>query len=181
MSDAAILLRDMASDTAQRATDIMRPSEDQLAQIDEPAEEGVWHEKPNMSKGALKSQMQSMRTKGRGGETSGTEEVPLVSQPVGETYGRPIEAGGEVDGVMDEKAGGVHAGVNGTGKAKGKTRDMADKTKSFLAEKMPPERREQTIWRLKKMIVEIQGHPDCELHAMITLQSNTLINLLRPQ
>lgn len=166
MSDAAILLRDMASDTVQRTADVIRPSQDQLAQVDEPAEEGVWHDKPDMSKGAMKSQMQSIRQKGRGAETGGREEVPLVSQPVGETYGRPLEAGGEVDGVTDEKAGGTHAGVNGTEKGKGKAKDIADKTKSFLAEKMPPERRDQTIWRLKKMIVEIQGHSDCELNLL---------------
>lgn len=28
---------------------------------------------------------------------------------------------------------------------------------------MPKERRDQTIWRLKRMIVEIQGHNDCKL------------------
>jgi hypothetical protein len=33
-----------------------------------------------------------------------------------------------------------------------------------LKDKMPQERREQTIWRLKKMVVEIQGHQDCELY-----------------
>jgi hypothetical protein len=30
---------------------------------------------------------------------------------------------------------------------------------------MPQERRDRTIWRLRKMVVEIQGHPDCKLCA----------------
>jgi len=30
-----------------------------------------------------------------------------------------------------------------------------------MSDKFPQERREQAIFRLKKMIVEVQGHPDC--------------------
>jgi hypothetical protein len=46
--------------------------------------------------------------------------------------------------------------------ANSKTKEYADKTKNYLSEKIPKERREQTVWRLKKMIIEIQGHTDCE-------------------
>lgn len=45
---------------------------------------------------------------------------------------------------------------------KNKAREMADKTKNYLSQKMPQERREQAIWRMKKMVVECQGHADCE-------------------
>ena len=38
----------------------------------------------------------------------------------------------------------------------------ANKTKEYLEEKIPKERREQAIWRLKKMVIEIQGHADCQ-------------------
>lgn len=38
---------------------------------------------------------------------------------------------------------------------------LAGQTKEYLSEKIPKERREQTIWRLKKMIIEVQGHADC--------------------
>ena len=44
------LARDMAGDVSQKAADRVRPSADQLAQIDEPAEENVWHEQPDISK-----------------------------------------------------------------------------------------------------------------------------------
>lgn len=36
------------------------------------------------------------------------------------------------------------------------------RTKNYLASKMPEERRDQTIWRLKKLVIECQGHPDCK-------------------
>ena len=46
--------------------------------------------------------------------------------------------------------------------AKNKTQEVADKAKNYLSDKIPKERRDQTIWRLKKMIIEIQGHADCK-------------------
>lgn len=45
---------------------------------------------------------------------------------------------------------------------KNRSKEYTEKAKSYLAEKMPKERREQAIWRLKKMVIEIQGHADCE-------------------
>jgi len=39
---------------------------------------------------------------------------------------------------------------------------LANQTKEYLSDKIPKERREQTIWRLKKMVIEVQGHADCK-------------------
>jgi len=47
-------------------------------------------------------------------------------------------------------------------KAREKKERAKERTKNYLSSKMPEERREQTIWRLKKLVVEIQGHPDCK-------------------
>ena len=41
LSDALVLVRDMAGDASQAAANKVRPSEDQLSQIDQPAEDGV--------------------------------------------------------------------------------------------------------------------------------------------
>lgn len=49
-------------------------------------------------------------------------------------------------------------------------REYREKTRNYLGGKMPQERRDQTIWRLKKMVVEIQGHRDYE-QAIDTLLS----------
>lgn len=43
---------------------------------------------------------------------------------------------------------------------KDKARAHRDQLNNYLKGKMPEERRDQTIWRLKKMVVEIQGHQD---------------------
>lgn len=45
---------------------------------------------------------------------------------------------------------------------KSRRKKYANKTKEYLEEKIPKERREQAIWRLKKMVIEIQGHADCQ-------------------
>ena len=49
--------------------------------------------------------------------------------------------------------------------AKDRAREAAGKTKEYLSEKVPQARRDQAIWRLKKMVMEIQGHADCESHS----------------
>lgn len=57
MSDATILLRDMAGDAADKAATKVNPSEDQLSQIDKPAQDNVWHETPSGSD--IKNQVKS--------------------------------------------------------------------------------------------------------------------------
>ncbi|WEW61717.1 hypothetical protein PRK78_007211 [Emydomyces testavorans] len=141
LSDATLLLRDMASDTAQKAATAIRPPEQQLSQIDQPAAENVWHEKPDISKESLRSRMKARTQKDKetGKETG-------AAQP---------------NGAVEEEA---------AEEAKSRSRELTERTKQFLATKMPKERREQTIWRLKKMIVEIQGHSDYQ-QAIETLLS----------
>ena len=54
LSDATTLLRDIAGDAAQNTANKVRPSEEALGQIDQPAEENTWHENPDLSKSNLK-------------------------------------------------------------------------------------------------------------------------------
>ncbi|CAG7965612.1 unnamed protein product [Penicillium nalgiovense] len=126
LNDAMTLGKDIAADASQKAASRVRPSEEELSQIDQAAEENVWHEKPNVSKDDLKS-----RFKKNKGEK-----------------GRDASAGAA---VAEEETG-----VS----AQDKKKAYSDKTKKYLSEKIPKERREQTVWRLKKMIIEIQGHAD---------------------
>lgn len=56
--------------------------------------------------------------------------------------------------------------------AKSKTQEYTEKTKNYLSEKIPQERREQTVWRLKKMVIEIQGHADCRLHTRLVVMTD---------
>lgn len=165
MQDATVLLRDMASDSAQRAAGVLRPSEEQLAQMDKPAEDNVWHEKPNISKDAIKSRKKSKKQKAQDQSMVNglpADQLPTNQLPVSQQQGGLDAPVASTSTSAPAPATGTPAEAEAKDKAKQKSRDYTDKTKAFLAEKMPQERREQTIWRVKKMIVEIQGHSDCE-------------------
>jgi len=124
VSDATVLLKDIAADASEHATRQLRPSEEQLSQIDTPAEENTWHEKPNINKEDLKSKFKKSDKSSAGGP-SGAET-------------------GTADNESEEN----------------RRQKYANQTKEYLQEKIPKERREQMIWRLKKMVIEVQGHAD---------------------
>lgn len=174
LSDAVILLRDIASDTAAKAASTIRPDEDALAQIDQPAEDNVWHDKPDINKDALKSQWKEQRERFRPGTkedlghaanaatsaaTGGREDAPIsdIDARAGASAAQesllqapnrnvPPEDREQAQQVADQ--------------AQEASKEYARRTKEFLATKMPKERRDQVVWRLKKMIVEIQGHSE---------------------
>lgn len=73
MNDATVLIRDIAADASQKAANVVRPSEEQLSQIDAPAEENVWHEKPNLSKEEMKARLKQ--------KTVGCRWPPIVYAP----------------------------------------------------------------------------------------------------
>jgi len=182
LNDATILIRDIAGDAAQKAANKVNPDEDQLKQIDKPADDNTWHDVPDMSAGNIKEQVKSTYQK----------QTPLRSGDLKEAAGDASEAA-HPDGSRDptdtarlgarDQQQGNNSGVDAQSgaqnaasklkqrasenlpddtkdKAKDKGRETRDRTKDYLKNKMPEERREQTIWRLKKMVVECQGHPD---------------------
>ncbi|OKL55884.1 hypothetical protein UA08_08946 [Talaromyces atroroseus] len=151
-----------------KAASKLRPDEDALAQIDQPAEENVWHDKPDT--GALKAQFKEKGGRFKPGNKQDISEAANAAAAAGK--------GGREDAPvseLDARAGASAAqerlqqsanrnvppeereqGQQATNQAQDYTR----RTQEFLASKMPKERRDQVVWRLKKMIVEIQGHSD---------------------
>lgn len=171
LSDAAILLRSMAGDAASKTAGKVQPSESDLNQIDRPAEDNVWHENPELSKDKLKSKLPfgkkelqdaanaGVSTAHPDGSTDPREAAELAArdQQQGTSSGVDARAGASAAvNILKEKADTGDAGQ----KAKDKKREYNERTQNYLKGKMPKERREQTIWRLKKMIVEVQGHSD---------------------
>lgn len=123
-------MKDIAADASQKAANQVRPSEEQLAQIDTPAEENTWHEKPNINKDDLKSKFKKK-----------SDKSSTASPSIDETTG-----------TADNESV--------TPSEQSRRKKYAKQTKEYLQEKIPKERREQTIWRLKKMVIEVQGHAD---------------------
>ncbi|KAE8387870.1 hypothetical protein BDV23DRAFT_160112 [Aspergillus alliaceus] len=161
LNDAWIIVRDIAGDASQKAAGQVRPSEEQLSQVDEPAEENTWHEKPDYKKHKENFTSRFRKNKATA-EQQANEVVDSATQAT--TAGQQSESAEQTDG---------HAGANvGAQKTKEKlsenipeekksrARDLSGRTKGYLSKKMPKERREQAIWRLKKMVIEIQGRAD---------------------
>lgn len=181
MSDASILFRDMAGDAAQKAANKVNPSEDELNQIDEPAEDNTWHDVPDLSKDNLKNQAKSKyneqkpfnreQAKGALGDAtqaahpSGSRDPTDVADLARRDQQQNTNSGVDATKGLQQGADRLQqqARENVPEETQERARNARDRTNNYMKEKLPKERREQAIYRLKKMVVEIQGHQDCML------------------
>lgn len=168
VNDAVTLLRDMAGDGATSAATTLKPSEEKLSTIDHPAEDNTWHDVPDLSPAAIRSQVKDQYGKNKPFGKQGAADA------VADAQGQPtttdaVETGGT---ALKERAS-----TNVPEDTKNNAREAFDKSKDYLAKKVPKERREQTIWRLKKMVVEVQGHQDCEFDCRVRIFATRLIFL----
>ena len=174
MSDVTILLRDVAGDAATKAAGKVNPSDDQLAQIDRPAEDNQWHEAPNF--GEMKTNLQDKYNVGKkeakdiGGEAAGDASQAGAGTRDPASAAEQAQADREQGtSTTDPKTGanqGIATAKNRLGERfnedqKEQMRKYRERTNNYFKEKVPKDRRDQTIFRLKKMIVEIQTHQDC--------------------
>lgn len=180
VNDAVVLLRDIAGDAATNAAARLNPSEDQLSQIDRPADDNTWHENPNISAGNMKTQMKQKFQKNQPIDKNDVKEAvgdanqqahPSGSRDPADTVqlaGRDQQynTASGIDGEAGAQAGAntlkQRASENIPEETKERGRETRDRTKNYLQQKLPEERRDNLIHRLKKMVVEIQGHPDCK-------------------
>ena len=174
----------MAGDAAQKAANKVNPSDEALAQIDKPAEDNTWHDTPDVSTGRLKNQMKDTFNKKTPLTTQDLRhaagDATETAQPDDSRDPADVARQGARDQYHGKDSGvdatsGIQSGIstlkdrasnNIDDDTKDKIKDTKnatqERTKNYLKQKMPEERRDQTIWRLKKMVVEIQGHPDCK-------------------
>ena len=169
------MVRSMAGDVASKAADKLQPTEDQMSQIDAPAEENTWHEAPKtpeMSRQKIQEQLKSIRGRTpfgkKGGNDGSISDGAIAVQ--------------QKEALNVEPATGTEVTPKAERDTKKKWKEYQSRSQNYLGRKMPKERREQTIWRLKKMVgaslmllqtnvtqvVEIQGHADCMLSVRVT-------------
>jgi len=132
----------MAGDAATNAAGRVRPSDEQLSEMDRPAEDNTWHETPNLSKDNIKQQA------GRfyGGDAKkDAQDVANAGQEARAGNGSAINA---VANVAQQK---VNENVDDESKDKARQRkeELRQRTREYFGKKMPQERKDQTIWRLK--------------------------------
>ena len=180
VSDATVLLRDVAGDAAQKAATKVNPTDDQLSQIDQPAEDNTWHDPVKMSD--LKAQAQSrspfaskeeakQEAKGALGDATQAAHPQGSRDPADAAQARAeAERQGTTSGVSgtDAKEGAKQSVKDRFGgrfdeNQKQKMREYRERSNNYFKDKVPKERRDQVVFRLKKMIVEIQNHQDCKL------------------
>lgn len=180
LNDAAVLLRSIAGDAASKTANKVQPSEDALRNLDEPAPDNTWHDTPDLSRSNLKNQAKAkydqQKPFGKGGLKDAATDASAAAHPDGSTDpddtarlaaqdqqqggSSGVDAMGGANAAYSNLKGQASANVPEETKQKGN--EYKDRSKDYLKNKMPKERREQTIWRLKKMVVEIQGHQDCK-------------------
>lgn len=170
VKDATVLFRDMAGDAATNAAQRVRPDQEDLAQIDHPAQDNVWHDTPDLSKDGMKGKFQDYY-KGNpkedvkaaaaegtsGAHPSGSSDprdlASLAAQDRYQTGGPSsgIDAVGGAVAAKDALKRNVNENVDDEtqDKARRKRDEYRQRTKDYFSRKMPQERREQTIWRLK--------------------------------
>lgn len=163
----------MAGDAASKAANKVNPSDDELAQIDQPADDNTWHETPDFSKDNLKNQMKSRMPIGKQDAQDVVGDATQAGHPTGSRD--PADA---ANLAAQDQQQGTDSGVDASQGAsaglsslkdklpeehKDKAREYRDRTSDYMKNKMPQERREQVIYRLKKMVTEVQSHPDCKL------------------
>lgn len=149
VNDATVLLRDIAGDAASNAGNKLRPSGEVLNQIDRPADDNTWHDAPNFSKETVKSQLQSVYKSNptqdaKGAVASGAQ---AARQSDGTTGDRINAVQNAASRATDQAKSNIDPETRES--TKQTTQEYRARTKQYLSKKMPEERRDQTIWRLK--------------------------------
>lgn len=170
----------MAGDAAQKAANKVNPSEDELNQIDKPAEDNTWHDVPDLSKDNLKNQVRSkyneqkpfnkQEAKGALGDAaqaahpSGSRDPAHAAELAARDQQQGTNSGVDAGKGLQQGADQLHqtARENIPDETQEKARNARERTTNYMKDKIPQERRDQGIYRLKKMVAEIQGHQDCK-------------------
>lgn len=174
LNDAVLLFRDMAGDAASNAAQKVRPSDEKLSQIDAPAEDNVWHEAPDLSKDNVKAQLNSVY---KGNPKQDAQNVAGAGLDAAQPSSSGVDHNAGVDAARGAAQQHLDRNVDPETQQQLKdTKESAKQTsaeyraraKQYLGNKVPEERRDQIIWRLKKMVLECQQHPDYQ-QAIATL------------
>ncbi|KAE8229396.1 hypothetical protein CF326_g5632 [Tilletia indica] len=168
VQDFGIIGRDIFADAASKAADYARPDESKLGQVDQPAPDNQFHDDipGQKEKNKVKDALNSVDTE------------KLKNDVKNEVAGHAQDVAGAVDpNASDEqnKAAATEAAKDKAELVKQKANKLTDKipekhkelikqnanaASEYFKEKFPQERRDQFIFRLKKIVVELQRHRD---------------------
>ena len=161
VKDATVLIRDMVGDAATNVASKVKPSEEALASIDEPAPDNTWHDKPDLSKANVKNQLQNVY---KGDPKSDAKDIADSSANAARRPDGSVDPTAAAQTAADQ----LDAKIPDEDKEKVKrtTKEAAQayraRTREYLVKKVPEERRERTIWRLKvfQIVLSLSDHRD---------------------
>jgi hypothetical protein len=159
----------MAGDAATSAAARVKPSQEALEQMDRPADDNTWHDAPDFSKDNMRKQMQNVY---KGKPTDDVKAAITAGQVEGQAVGtgppavtdlanpqttstttgtQPIDAHAGLTAATSTLQQRVSENLDDETKAKIKARneEYRRRTREYFNKKMPQERKEQTIFRLK--------------------------------
>ncbi|KAF7552177.1 hypothetical protein G7Z17_g4512 [Cylindrodendrum hubeiense] len=168
LQDFTVLLRDIAGDAATTAASQVRPTEEQLAAMDKAAEDNTWHEKPNFSKEQLKKQAQGIY----GGNAKKDAKETAASGLDAANQGDAIAAANAALNTAEQKLDNVDEETKKS--ILQRNEEYRRRAREYLDKKLPKERKDQTIFRLKKMVLECQQHEDYSqaIQTLLSLAEN---------
>lgn len=152
-SDLGLIGRDMFADAAQFAAGKARPKEEKMATVDHPAPENEFHDDIPES---LKKAQKAGDKKEEGKQDVKDSAVQAVdsADPNASTEANKQTAADQAAEARNKLAAKIPE------KHKDLAREHKDKTVNYFKENFPEERRNNFIYRLKKVLVECQRHKD---------------------
>lgn len=152
INDLGLIGRDMFADAASFTANKARPKEEKLNQVDEPAPDNAFHDDiPNALK-KEKYDEQINDVKGIAQERADAAQAnadPNATQE--ENQNVAVNQATAAKNQLADKIPEKHKEI---------AKEHKDKTVNYLKETFPEERRDQFIYRLKKVLVECQKHKD---------------------
>lgn len=159
----------MIGDAATSAADRVRPDEEKLSQIDKPAADNTWHEAPDLSKENLRKQAKGIyggnaKEDAKDVANAGANAAVPQNTPAGAVAARdqPVDKIAGQNAAITAAKGKIDQNVDQEtqDKIKQRNEEYRRRAKEYFNKKLPEERKDQIIFRLKKMILECQQHPD---------------------
>ncbi len=178
----------MASDVAVDAADKIRPSQEDLSQVDTPAADNTWHDPPDVSKGTVKGKLHDYYSSSPRPQLSSSSSEETSDVQRGRSRGRTETAAAPEHDHQNVSSSGsssigatmatrdshatLHENVVTEPKdeARARKEELRERAKDYFSRKLPQERRDQTIWRLK--VCQLDTLPVTSCHTLTWSQEN---------
>ncbi|CAD6931994.1 unnamed protein product [Tilletia controversa] len=172
VQDFGVIGRDIFADAATKAANVARPDEAKLGQVDQPAPDNQFHDDIPGEKAAKKAKQVIDETDTQKLKEDVKSEVAGHAQDVSNSVDQNAsdEANKQaLQGTAEEKANLAKDQIKQkanllSSKIPDKHKDLikqnANAASEYFQDKFPKERRDQFLFRLKKIVVELQRHRD---------------------